>query len=80
MIMLYLQAFGSWVSHMRLNGSNVPLRDLRPGRTSRFKVVRGIVAFLSLLVWGCCIIGAQAAVNQTVAAIVEFQKSAARPK
>lgn len=80
MIIAYLQTFLSWIGELKFHGWARPIREYRPGYASKLKLVRGLSRILasaaSLLIWLILVMGMQTAVEQSVAAIVDFQTSA----
>ncbi|KYK44900.1 hypothetical protein A1D31_11830 [Bradyrhizobium liaoningense] len=82
MVLFYIQAFINWLSHMRRRGSDRAMRDLGRGKTSKNRFVRRLsaaaTAAAGLLMWFAIIFFVQQAIDRTVTAIVEIQRTKAK--
>lgn len=78
-VLFYLQKFLNWLTHGKLPGMTVALRDARPGRSSKLAGIRLLsrvgVPLLGLVIWISIIAAIQVTIGRSATSIVEYQKS-----
>ncbi|MET4235555.1 hypothetical protein ABIA85_008866 [Bradyrhizobium sp. LA6.10] len=79
MIAFYIQTFVDWLTHGKLPGMSAAIRDVRPGKGSRFALVRLLSRFgvpaISVAVWFALILAMQSTIEKSASLIVEYQRS-----
>lgn len=79
MIAFYIQTFIAWLGHGKLPRMTAAIRDVRPGRGSRFSFVRWLsrvaVPAIGVVIWLSLMLAMQSTIERSASAIVEFQKS-----
>lgn len=79
MIAFYIQLFLDWLTHGKLPGMSAAIRDVRPGKRSRFAVIRVLSRYMipatGLIIWLALILTMQSTIEKSASAFVEFQKS-----
>lgn len=79
MILLYVQAFISWLAQAKFGERGRSIQGMRPGWHSKIRTVRWMsktfIGSMSFLVWAALMLGVQTAITSSVSAIVDFQKS-----
>ncbi|SFN80876.1 hypothetical protein SAMN05216573_12258 [Bradyrhizobium sp. Rc3b] len=79
MLVLYIQTFVDWLTHGKLPGMAVAIREVRPGKGARFGFVRWLsrvaVPAIGVVIWLSLMLAMQSTIEKSASAIVEFQKS-----